>query len=255
MKGKFLLIFSLLLTFPSAPCWAQAVSRQVIPKEKTNEPVQVHLAPGFGVNLSFVNSQETIEKIWLDNPAFVTVSADGCLYGLNQNCASVGAKILHLRRINPLNLEGIPKSRKTLLTVITRDRRNNPQLYLFTIQPSSQPKTLVFDIQKERPKEVVAEKIKTPIVDYFLLAAIERGIKVSLEEGWLEPRSELTHNLRHFSSLLGKGYQEAEAAEIAGISLPLVNRLKDLGGYLDVPQILRQASDSQESVDSLLSQE
>ena len=238
MRFKWLLVFSLLLVLPGGISCAQE-ARQVIPKDKTNEPIQVHLAPGFGVNLSFVNSQEIVEKVWLDNPAFVTVSADGCLHGLGQNCSSLGAKILHLRLIEPLNLEGIPKSQKTLLTVIARDRRNNPQLYLFTIQPASSPQILVFEIQAEQPKKTVA---KSPQVDYFLLAAVERGIQVSLRNGWLEPRSELTHNLRQFSSLLAKGYREEDAASLAGISLLLLNRLKDLGGYLDVPQILLQPS-------------
>jgi len=234
----YLLTLSLLLVVPGRISYAQE-ARRVISQDKTQDVIRVHLAPGFGVSLSFVNSQESIQKVWLDNPAFVTVSPDGCLQGLGQNCSSLGAKILHLRLIEPLNLKGIPQSQKTLLTVIARDRRNNPQLYLFTIQPASSPQILVFEIQAAQPKKTVA---KSPQVDFFILAAEERGIQVSLRNGWLEPRSELTHNLRQFSSLLAKGYQEEDAASLAGISLLLLNRLKDLGGYLDVPQILLQPS-------------
>ena len=241
----YLLTLSLFLVVPGGISYAQE-ARRIVAKDKTDEVIRVHLAPGFGVSLSFVNSQESIQKVWLDNPAFVTVSPDGCLQGLGQNCSSLGAKILHLRRIETLNLQGIPKSKKTLLTVITKDGSNNPQLYLFSIQPSSQPQTLVFEIEGNRPKqEVVVETVKTPQVDYFLLAAIERGIKITLSEGWIEGNSPLIGNLRRLTTLLAKGYQETEAAQIAGISPPLLERLKKLGDYIDVPQILREPPGSQ----------
>ncbi|MCT7953480.1 hypothetical protein NG798_27145, partial [Ancylothrix sp. C2] len=44
-------------------------------------PTNIKVAPGAGVNI-MVPSDEIIQKAWLDNPAFVTLDADGCLEGL-----------------------------------------------------------------------------------------------------------------------------------------------------------------------------
>ena len=71
-------------------------------------PINISLANGYGVTLSFLPSNQIITKAWLDNPSFVVIDGDGCLKGLpgSVNCSnqSPGAKVLHLKRISDFML-------------------------------------------------------------------------------------------------------------------------------------------------------
>lgn len=46
------------------------------------QAITILLASGSGVNLSFLSSEQTVTKVWLDNPSFVVIDSDGCLSGL-----------------------------------------------------------------------------------------------------------------------------------------------------------------------------
>jgi hypothetical protein len=109
------------------------------------KPEIVQLAPGYGVTLSWLGTTEKIKKVWLDNPSFVVLDADGCLEGLSNSCSGKG-KVLHLRRIERLNLPKVPPTNHSLLTVITERSNGSTGLYLFKIVPSSAPKHLVYEV-------------------------------------------------------------------------------------------------------------
>jgi len=73
------------------------------------ETPTIALAQGQGVTITFIPTNRIIEKVWLDNPAWVTLDADGCLEGLGSSkCEQSGATSIHLRRIAPLPIPGLP---------------------------------------------------------------------------------------------------------------------------------------------------
>lgn len=205
------------------------VVRQVIVSE-SNLPIIVNLAEGYGVNIRFNSGEEIIEKIWLDNPSFVTLDVDGCLSGLGENnCQESNSSVIHLRRIQPLFIDGLPPTNSSLMTVITRTSTNQNYLYLFEINRASSAQELVIEVRQNPPTPQVI--VQPPLVNYRLIEAIERGIRSALRDDLLLFDSELNQVLKRFIVLLKEGVSVEIAAQSVNISLDLVEKLKQLGNY------------------------
>lgn len=196
---------------------------QVTAGEST--PVTISLSPGHGVNISFIPTGEVIEKVWLDDPSWVVLDVDGCLQNLTQGeCTSPSSSVLHLRQIERLNIQGIPKAQTSQLTVVTRS-----------------PKTLarrvnVFRLTKSdaSPRyhtvEVVQKSNFTGNQTALDSAAIERGRLVAIQQRWLEESSPLDKRILLFIQRLRIGTLSVqEVISDAGISRELVSRLEKLG--------------------------
>ncbi|MCJ8279875.1 MAG: hypothetical protein MJK14_08110 [Rivularia sp. ALOHA_DT_140] len=91
-----------------------------------------------GTNLSFIPAEETIKKVWLDDPSQVTLDFDGpmCVqFGQdvdNGDCEDSAASVIHMRRIQKLDIPGLPHTDNTLLTVIT-EADQKKRLYTFRV--------------------------------------------------------------------------------------------------------------------------
>ncbi|MDY6897679.1 MAG: hypothetical protein SWZ49_06300 [Cyanobacteriota bacterium] len=92
-----------------------------------------------GTNLSFIPAGETIKKVWLDDPSQVTLDFDGpmCVqFGEESadtgDCENSAASVIHLRRIQKLDIPGLPDTDNTLLTVIT-EANGKKRLYTFQV--------------------------------------------------------------------------------------------------------------------------
>lgn len=92
-----------------------------------------------GTNLSFIPAGETIKKVWLDDPSQVTLDFDGpmCVqFGEESadtgDCENSAASVIHLRRIQKLDIPGLPDTDNTLLTVIT-EANGKKRLYTFRV--------------------------------------------------------------------------------------------------------------------------
>ncbi len=92
-----------------------------------------------GTNLSFIPAGETIKKVWLDDPSQVTLDFDGpmCMqFGEESadtgDCEDSAANVIHLRRIEKLDIPGLPNTDNTLLTVIT-EGNGKKRLYAFRV--------------------------------------------------------------------------------------------------------------------------
>ncbi len=123
---------------------------------KQLSPLNIPLAPGSGVSINFAPAGETIQKVWLDNPSFVTIDADGCLAGLpsfGDDCQESYASLIYLRRINDLTIPGLPKSSQSLLTVVT-EKQGQTNIYVFRINKASTASKLVFEVISSHPKTV-----------------------------------------------------------------------------------------------------
>lgn len=188
----------------------------------------IKLSPGYGVNISFIPTGETIEKVWLDNPGIASVDVDGCLSGLGKDCDSDnGATVLHLRRIKPLNFKQLPSSSSSLLTVVARgsDKR---RVYVFRITPgNTKPKFHTIEITNDKEEFNNNRFVNT--TDINSLQLISRGLIVARQQRLISLKSPLIPRVRNFLILVRAGEQINMAARKNGISLQLVNRLIQLG--------------------------
>lgn len=182
---------------------------------RQQQPEPIMLAPGYGVSLSWLQASETIKKVWLSNPSFVTMDADGCLEGLNNTCNG-DANVLHLRRIDNLNLPNIPDTNHSLLTVVT-----DGGFYLFNIIPSNTPHHLVYQVldppSNNQPRES------------NLFATLQRGRRVALREGYLLDGSSLDNQLSTFIGQLQSGGDIDQVMREHNISPEVISRLIELG--------------------------
>lgn len=154
-------LVSLLLTFATAsissyPSQVSAQTVRTVSPEQAQgreaEPVTIPLAPGAGINISFIGMNAAIEKAWLDNPTWLTLDSDGCLSSKNSSANAPGSQgnaaraynrgevtcetpsyVLHLRRINDLKFEGLPSTPETTLSVITRTEDGTRQISVFRL--------------------------------------------------------------------------------------------------------------------------
>jgi len=180
---------------------------------------EIRLAPGYGINISFIRTGEVIEKVWLDDPSWVVLDVDGCLAGLGESkCETSSARVLHLRRIEPLSIPGLPSATSAQLTVITRSASFERRLSVFRVVRASSPPDY-------HTVEVVPPGVPGRLVD---VSALERGRQEAIRQNWLESGSLLDRRIVQFLSLLA-AYRLEDARQKAGISLELVERLEQLG--------------------------
>jgi hypothetical protein len=126
------------------------------PPNRSSSIVDIELGYGYGVTINFLGVNETVTKIWIDDPSFLTISVDGCLTGLSQNCEQPGAKLIHLRRIEPLTIPQIPHIGRTLMTVVTNSHQGQ-KLYLFEIAKTDQISSskFIIDIIPNTTEELI----------------------------------------------------------------------------------------------------
>jgi hypothetical protein len=127
---KKLIIGLLTIVLNTAPFAMATDTMQV----RLGETPTIALAQGQGVTITFIPTNRIIEKVWLDNPAWVTLDADGCLEGLGSSkCEQSGATSIHLRRIAPLPIPGLALAESSLLTVVSRDQQGDLAISTFKL--------------------------------------------------------------------------------------------------------------------------
>jgi hypothetical protein len=206
----------------------QRISVDVATGNSTTKIPLIELSPGYGVNISFIPNGEVVEKVWLDNPAIASLDADGCLSGLGQECDSSSASVLHLRRIQPLNIPGLPKTNSSLLTVIAKGNSGR-RVYLFRVAIAhSTPKYHTIEVTPAGNEELEIRTFPT----ITNLQAISRGLEIAQQQRLILPNSLLWKRLENFFGSVRAGESVLYAARKSGISLQLVNRLTELGGRI-----------------------
>ena len=188
----------------------------------------IKLSSGYGVNVSFIPTGETIEKVWLDNPGIASLDVDGCLSGLGKDCEEdSGGTVLHLRRIKPLDFKQLPSSNSSLLTVVTKGS-NKRRVYMFQVaMADTTPKFHTIEITNDKEEFNTNRFGNTK--DTINLQLISRGLLVARRQRLISLKSPLITRVRNFLVLVRSGEQINMAARKNGISLQLVNRLMQLG--------------------------
>ncbi|WP_414620878.1 hypothetical protein [Calothrix sp. CCY 0018] len=203
------------------------ISNTVATGNSEREIPLIKLSPGYGVNISFIPTGEKVEKVWLDNPAIASLDVDGCLSGLGKECESGnGATVLHLRQIKPLDFKQLPSSNNSLLTVVARgeDKR---RVYLFRVAMGD--KTPKFHTIEITPTQEEFNADRFLITDIENLQLITRGLEIAQQQRLISQESPLMRRIQNFLVSVRAGEQINIAARKNGISLRLVNRLKELG--------------------------
>ena len=196
---------------------------------KQLQPVQIPLATGSGISINFTSSGETIQKVWLDNPSFVTIDADSCLDGLpsSGNCQSKDARIIYLRRINDLSIPGLPKTNQSLLTIVT-ENQGQKNVYLFRIVKANTPSKLVFEVIGN-PRRSISQTLPSTEPSVITTARITNGFKRAISQNLLSEDGVLAKKINLFIGYLESGQSKGEAAQKAGLSQPIIHKLEALG--------------------------
>jgi len=204
-----------------------AITCSALPKAIATDTMQVllgetptiGLAIGMGVTITFIPTNRIIEKVWLDNPAWVTLDADGCLEGLGSSkCEQSGATSIHLRRIAPLPIPGLPKIESSLLSVVSRDPQGDLSISTFKLVAGAtgQPSVvMVFD-------EI--NQLKSAID----ITAVRRGRDVAIAQGLMHEGDALCQKIDQFLNLFPTQSVDVAARRV-GISQALIQRLSELG--------------------------
>lgn len=200
---------------------------------------------GYGLNLDFSTTGEIIRKVWLDDPSRVIVDFDGNISG--------GAKIIHLRRITPVNIPELPSTSATLLTVVTEGRNNTTNLYSFrvdygegnpeytTVRINNAPTVVTLPYSPtpySPPQETLpiplSKTDKSPII--FTLAQnnlnsedISRGLSRQCWNGLIPLSSWDYGKAKHFLTFLHRGLPADDAVQQSGVSVEQIIRLSRIG--------------------------
>jgi hypothetical protein len=185
---------------------------------------------GAGTTISFIPVNEKIRKVWLDDPSEITVDFDSplCRVGEGGGCAQTDALVIHLRRIKALVFPNTPRTRTTLLTVVTETSRKQRNLYQFRVfLATGQPAYSAVIVNPDAARQISLSGNSQVSID-----AVEQGLQIaestgliSSDQGNIELRSRVTL----FLALLEKGVEAPLAANQAGVSLSLISRLAELG--------------------------
>ncbi len=210
------------------PLGVQRVSVDVATGNSSTQIPQIELSPGYGVNISFIKSAEIVEKVWLDNPALVSLDVDGCLSGLGQQCEREGATVIHLRRINPLKVPQLPQTNTSLLTVIAKGNSGR-RVYLFRVaMENATPKYHTIEVTPVLQEELERKNVSST-TNITNLQLISQGLETAQQQRLILPDSRLWRRIKTFIINLKTGESINNAARKSGISLQLVNRLIELG--------------------------
>jgi hypothetical protein len=169
-----------------------------------------------------------VTKVWLDDPSRITVDFDAPL--------KRGASVIHLKRIEPVNFPGIPKSSSTLLTVIAEGasgagegaRNNGRERYQFrvTYGEKGQPSCYGYDVL---PDPVALSTSNGPALEEESL--LREGLAIAKRRGTLSPdagNTVLETRVKRYIELRQRGVEGEAARQGAKVSRAFLDRLEEL---------------------------
>lgn len=185
----------------------------------------IELWAGSGVNLDFVPTGGIIQRVWLDDPSRITVDFDAPLCESDTQCTpESGAKIIHLRRINPINFPQLLMTDSTLLTVVTQQGQARKRYQFQITYGRGSPRYSGVTIIPDHQLHGAAASLNQYDIQRGLEVAKEKGL-ISTEQG----NESLFERVKNFLSFSQQGVSTPEAAARARVSVALIEKLADLG--------------------------
>ncbi|MBW4512181.1 MAG: hypothetical protein KME64_37665 [Scytonematopsis contorta HA4267-MV1] len=233
MKLRYLAGFGLISFCTITQPVSAGIIRRVPASQLNGENAQlktVKVWNGHGVSISFYRTGETIKKIWLDDPSRFVLDVDGCLEGLGKcEKGKSGAGLIHLRKINRVNIPGLPSATNGAhLTVITESGSNRKSYHFRIVPGKGQPEYSQIEIIGD-----ASRRDKKPKGDYTAQSDskyIRKGMQIALRNKWANSNSELWGKLNQIVELRAQGEELTAAANKAGVSMQVVEKLMELGG-------------------------
>lgn len=192
-----------------------------------------------GLNLSFLRLNESVQKVWLDNPSRVVIDFDGCLSGgglgggdNNRASACSGASIIRLRQL-PQAID-FPKGifaggNSTQLTVITT-ASGVRKVYLFQLVLAGgiPPYGMVEIVPSAPPAPAQLVSISQEY-QQKVLSQLSQGLAIAETRNQIDKTSLAYQQLTTTIALMQSGKPFAEAVQQTGVPSALVNRLRGYG--------------------------
>lgn len=198
-----------------------------------SELIPIPLSFNEGVTINTKDLNDPIINLWLDNPNFVTFVTN-CTGDQDSNC---NVDTIHLRRIQDLNIPSFQSAGSTILTL----RFNSGKMIKARIYKATSTEILGFNFTLQSKNREPAVNIVLPHEkDYPLIYAVLRGIHYARNHDFLDSNSPLNEQLAIFVDHLWYGYQESEARSRANLTAEFVNTIKEMGGYINYPLLLRR---------------
>lgn len=170
------------------------------------------------MNISFHQLRETIEQAWLDDPSRITLDFDQAL---------PSAQYLHLRRIHTLDFSALPRTNKTLLTVITKGESGRKRYQFVLSYGTGTPQYVGVTLTP-----TITPSALSPVLALNHELQIRRGLRVALERGLIaedQGNEAVRDRVGQFISNRQAGLSPAQSARKAGVSLALIERLAHMG--------------------------
>jgi len=192
-----------------------------------------------GLNLSFLKLNESIQKVWLDNPSRVVIDFDGCLagggLGGSQSGASAscsGASIIRLRQL-PQAID-FPKGifadgNSTQLTVITTAGSTRKVYQFQLVLAGGQPPYSLVEIMPSPPPAAAQLVSVSQEYQQTVLRQLSQGLAIAESKQVLDKQSSAYQQVVATIVLMQGGKPFAEALKQTGVPTALVDRLRGFG--------------------------
>jgi hypothetical protein len=208
--------------------------------------VSIQVWPGSGTNLDFTNTGQFVYRAWLDDPSRVQVDTDTPIENAN-------AQIIHLRKIHQINVEGLPSTGVTLLSVATIDAAGQRYLYQFPVSyGDARPAYATISLVPgaSRQGAAIGTAYNGTAYNGIDLATFEAGISQLILNGTIAGNGPMHERLASFVAAVRNGSTPAEAAQTAGVSQAVIAEVEAVGAASRADQLrlelsVEDASDSQ----------
>jgi hypothetical protein len=198
---------------------------------------EITLGTSQGVNLSFLKTGETIQRVWLNDPSWVVIDFDGCLSN-NQSDADSGctgntASIIHVRQLSErINFPGVAVSgngHTAFLTVIT-NAAGASKIYQFqlVLGGSTPPYSLVEILPPPPPSRSQIVSL-TQQYQQRILRQLSQGLAYVEASGLIDESSVQYSNVRKLIALMQSGTAYEDAMKQSNTDSDLVDRLRYYG--------------------------
>lgn len=225
-----------------SPAFAQLRDEYTLEQAQSGT-VSIQVWPGSGTNLDFTGTGQYIYRAWLDDPSRVQFDTDTPIENAN-------AQIIHLRKIDGIDFEGLPATGVTLLSVATVDGAGQRHLYQFQVSYAAErPDYSTVALLPARVPVAVSTIPANSSYGGVDLETFRAGVAQLILNGTIEGDGPMHERLKIFISLVQNGSSPTEAAQSAGISLEVVQEVAAIGLSAAAEEARARFTDTEETPD------